>query len=1358
MYVCMYVCMHVCVFRAQEYRQRIARAPGVDPLGLRRHQEPTEKSGLAPEASTEAFYYTPSDQEWDLCFQTAALKARETSRDLPLPVSVSPSDGRQEEQLETAARMGGPNLSSATRQLVGLARCTAFIAATWAGVGATQDSGSAISCLRYQLEGFSWYGCGANQEDLGPELCGANLDSGGPIGSQQCQEDGQQVGCPSGRNCGKARQVPCLQGGYATGIPERKDSIHKRCAEARTRDRGYPCPAASCLPGDQAGGLYWCTGDARCQPSGSTGVGEYVRAAHSARKLPHARPRSTGGSFGCIRTGTCETATSAYDTASQTDWDPSHDATSSWQCGESVRRCAHDGPLHAGREWRAPHLRGAATRIGIRITAGHATAAESCGPEEETDQASRATAGQASCYQFPLLGRQVGQQEGFIDCRKDGYEALRHRTSCRACRAPTRLCLGYAHRGRTPRSRPGKQGHTGALRGRALRHRVTADMRRAVEETSLCLACPLVSQSTSVQLGNAGHCAQLRVGEDGFGAERFSLNARSHVNSSVCTGLRGCSSLIFHNIVSACCDFHNPQRSRPFGHWGRAVYKLVHDYARQHVLHIPFAWSTCGLHAARDWSFSWVAPLWIARGCFRPLAPSLEAATPRFEGTQSCAGYKGCSCFVQAIAVPLVSSVCNASCPMSVQAMCAPLPWNFLDFFIVNWISLGVTFLGAMLFSLCSLVLGLLHGQRVGRAAPTVSRSYPPLCLIKALGSAGSFNNPPLIWSPAVCRRPKGSWQVVRPHMWQRWAIGVLVFLNIPSRVWAIPGGTEASGALTTLAEAFLPFADLPNPSVAIAADVDLEEVEGTPSPVQTVGFSVFAPHYQTVFSQTSVLPGEGTSSVIRKVWDLPVDLPFAYLDCAEPTVPLIDEHSISVVVFPHILDDTGHAAVIIDLSAVGGNVFAAVLPASLTAREWGPFVGALVDPRIEELDTFAGTSTEPYQWNEPLQLVHGVVLFVRGTHYTQRSGTSLDALLADSSQWRPFCNVPRPSRSPGFCLMMDSDRWFLHKSDFPRRSLLQAAASCVGMSEDTTTFGVASVPPVSNLCMHGELCSALSLIVAEPPPLPVPPARTPRQDYFVFLDLRPLGLRPQGIFQHDNRVHVPSLIRLFAPLLPSGYEIEVQGGRRDRQFIEVVSGTTLLFHASRPSSEENEVPSPPDMPSTHEGSESGSSDTPSHDAGPDTGGAANDGETRRTIRSRSPRRFGYAGCSANTTTAWAGGPIESLLQAEVTFQGDDAQDVDDDDAALHGFCLRSPCTPSPPCASATLGLEEPAHKSHTLDPASRCDLCLPQAGCCGAGGTKAFAVLAALFKPRIVWIELLRGHTTHAMSLRSSSNVTLEL
>ncbi|CAE7768660.1 unnamed protein product [Symbiodinium sp. KB8] len=233
-----------------------------------------------------------------------------------------------------------------------------------------------------------------------------------------------------------------------------------------------------------------------------------------------------------------------------------------------------------------------------------------------------------------------------------------------------------------------------------------------------------------------------------------------------------------------------------------------------------------------------------------------------------------------------------------------------------------------------------------------------------------------------------------------------------------------ASGALTTLAEAFLPFADLPNPSVAIAADVDLEEVEGTPSPVQTVGFSVFAPHYQTVFSQTSVLPGEGTSSVIRKVWDLPVDLPFAYLDCAEPTVPLIDEHSISVVVFPHILDDTGHAAVIIDLSAVGGNVFAAVLPASLTAREWGPFVGALVDPRIEELDTFAGTSTEPYQWNEPLQLVHGVVLFVRGTHYTQRSGTSLDALLADSSQWRPFCNVPRPSRSPGFCLMMDSDRW----------------------------------------------------------------------------------------------------------------------------------------------------------------------------------------------------------------------------------------------------------------------------------------------------------------------------------------------
>ncbi|CAE7719234.1 unnamed protein product, partial [Symbiodinium sp. CCMP2456] len=174
------------------------------------------------------------------------------------------------------------------------------------------------------------------------------------------------------------------------------------------------------------------------------------------------------------------------------------------------------------------------------------------------------------------------------------------------------------------------------------------------------------------------------------------------------------------------------------------------------------------------------------------------------------------------------------------------------------------------------------------------------------------------------------------------------------------------------------------------------------------------------------------------------------------------------------------------------------------------------------------------------------------------------------------------------------------------------AAATTVGSRVDGTSFTLATGPLIADLCLHGRCCYGIALLVDLPSGSTGSPATGEDPTVYVFLDFRPIGVRPFGWCQSSNSLHLPTVLRAHDKELPGNVEIEVVGRETQGYYIDVASGDIIVFRAVPDS--DYSTSSQQQADGGDEGTESGTGqdEDPIDDA--------SDHGSDLSLRSRSPR------------------------------------------------------------------------------------------------------------------------------------------
>ena len=325
------------------------------------------------------------------------------------------------------------------------------------------------------------------------------------------------------------------------------------------------------------------------------------------------------------------------------------------------------------------------------------------------------------------------------------------------------------------------------------------------------------------------------------------------------------------------------------------------------------------------------------------------------------------------------------------------------------------------------------------------------------------------------------------------------------------------------------------------------------------LGGVVFAPHYQAEFFAIGVHAAEGLSEVVGRIKASALHLPLADLPGFVEVQPLPYTGFCAFVAFSEVVPANDNVAVVLDLSRVDGNIFAVVLPAKLDFDAWDPYVRALFPRPIQDYDLFNGVQAQPHAHGDPLYLQAGNLLVVCPRFASPSNRVTLTTLFSLRETWSGVDMLPRPPRS-GICLLTDEDRWFLHPRHYPGCTLRQSIERCLGAPNGAVTYERARFGPIKDLCLHGEACRGVFFACRNPPPA----EERQRDDCFVFLDFRPAGCRPFGVYQLGCCWQTKSLLDLFPFKLPSGFELTIEGGTQDGEHLRVTSGTTLVFRLQR--------------------------------------------------------------------------------------------------------------------------------------------------------------------------------------------------
>ena len=199
------------------------------------------------------------------------------------------------------------------------------------------------------------------------------------------------------------------------------------------------------------------------------------------------------------------------------------------------------------------------------------------------------------------------------------------------------------------------------------------------------------------------------------------------------------------------------------------------------------------------------------------------------------------------------------------------------------------------------------------------------------------------------------------------------------------------------------------------------------------------------------------------------------------------------------------------------------------------------------------------------LTLSHGLLVQVYPAGMHRERTTGIEQLLADHGLWKLVGDIPRLPMRPGLCLLSTGEqRWYLCRGDYPSSSLVEAVEQCVHASPGSLTIASSRRPHLRDICLHGRRCKGAVILVHLPPPVSPTAEHTPRQDAFLFVDYRPVGVRPFGFHQVGTSWDLKTILAKVPACTPEGYQVQVEGAWKDNTTLVAPSGTTVTVFLAR--------------------------------------------------------------------------------------------------------------------------------------------------------------------------------------------------
>ena len=330
------------------------------------------------------------------------------------------------------------------------------------------------------------------------------------------------------------------------------------------------------------------------------------------------------------------------------------------------------------------------------------------------------------------------------------------------------------------------------------------------------------------------------------------------------------------------------------------------------------------------------------------------------------------------------------------------------------------------------------------------------------------------------------------------------------------------------------------------------------------LGVYCYSPHYCTQSFAIRVTEADGLQEVLDKIQQLAPGHQTAFCDTARPLRPQRIEGFLSVIQFPSVIRalQDGYAAVVADLTRVGGKYFPVILPKRMSYDVLHEYLRPMTSALHDEVCIYIGSRSRPWPPQAEVVIDDGEVITTLAAGTPPPSNSRATDLFVADVPWGPMHHFFRDEKHEAVCILYRGHRYSFSSRHHVGLTLLDFVCDRFRLDKNrilTCAF------PIEDLDVQGDLCSVL---VAQDLPPSATADRQLRHDCFTLLDLRPFGLKPQFLHTHVPTHHVPSIAADVGIALPRHLRIGVLGGRLRDEVVTAEPNTTLVFHPVRASSD----------------------------------------------------------------------------------------------------------------------------------------------------------------------------------------------
>ena len=327
------------------------------------------------------------------------------------------------------------------------------------------------------------------------------------------------------------------------------------------------------------------------------------------------------------------------------------------------------------------------------------------------------------------------------------------------------------------------------------------------------------------------------------------------------------------------------------------------------------------------------------------------------------------------------------------------------------------------------------------------------------------------------------------------------------------------------------------------------------------LGVYLYTPHYKPV--TFAIKPHDRSlRSVIDTIQADVSGAPPGLFDKVVPLRPQRFQGYASFLRCPRIIQHAGtdgFAAVVCDLSLVGGHYFATTLPKTLAISVLLEFLLPLTKDDERDLQIFVGMNPRPWPANEQLVLCDGDVITASFVSDPGIEYLNIESLFQADAVWGPICEFFALDIHEATCILHENRRYTFKPYYHYDLSLVQYICQRLRLRPEET---VMCTFKIQDLDVHGVHCKNVVAVHDVPSPLVTGVTREHAQDLFALLDFRPLGMRPYAICVSQPKLHIPTIAANFGLLLPPATTIEVAGGIRKRENVRFEDHARILFYA----------------------------------------------------------------------------------------------------------------------------------------------------------------------------------------------------